>query len=155
MGLSHHFLQFPRQNIVFIFSDTYETNRRFDDHDNNTYISSTFEVRTNEGLKLDMDMAVHLKLTSAKTDDEKAKELITILKRYGEDQWSSRVAVIIRAAVLDVSSQHAAFDFFTMRAQIGQEIYDVMKAELADNGFSLTHSMILNLNFPAAFDAEI
>ena len=61
----------------------------------------------------------------------------------------------MRASVLEICSTYPAFDFFEKRLEIQTAIHDLMEKELGDNHFKLNHFMIMNVNFPAAFDNEI
>ena len=71
-----------------------------------------------------------MSLTIGDDDDAKAQQLITLIKKYGEMGYVDRIEMIIKNAVLDVSSDHSTFDFFTARAQIGEEINALLEQEL-------------------------
>ena len=57
--------------------------------------------------------------------------------------------------MLDVASDHTTFEFFTNRAQIGQEINDLLEVELQKVHTVLNHFMVLSFDFPEALSDEI
>ena len=90
MGLGHDFKKFPRHQMLVYFSNTYNQQKNFYDDEKYTFNSTTFQARTNEGLRIQMDIACHFQLISGKedaSDEEKGEQLIEILERYGEDGW--------------------------------------------------------------------
>ena len=113
-------------------------------------MDKSVSVRTNEGVKIIIDLSVDYQLGTQKGSVQLISQLLYIYNSVGSN-WSSLIIQICKGVIADVLSQYSVFDIYSKRVEIQNLFFDELNYELAAQNFLLNSALILNFAFPPEF----
>lgn len=103
LGAGYSFIQFPRMQMTYVWSPSYKKDRGFtDDAERVTVNSNSMTVRSQDGLKITLDISLHYKAGVSFGDQTKLlKEYADMYTRFGDPitSWNKIINKVSIAAV--------------------------------------------------------
>jgi hypothetical protein len=159
LGAGFSFIQFPRMQLAYVWSATYKKSRGFTDNDDLvTVTSSSINTRTQDGLRISLDVSIHYKAgTSFGNTTALLQEYHALYQRYGEPltSWKQIIKQVSIASINNACSRYQAVDFFRSRDSLINAIEIEVKENLALLGFTMMRLNIMNVNIPDKFDESV
>jgi uncharacterized membrane protein YqiK len=163
LGAGYKFVQFPRMQRGYVWSSTYKSSRKF--FDDITVNTNSMNIRTSDGLRISIDLAIHYKVGLSLTNNSALiQEFAEIYKNLGQtgyssgdssSSWDAVIDKVTKASVNSACANYTTSDFFQNRDGIVNAMQRVIKANLAKMGFTLITTNLMNVNIPNSLTAAL
>lgn len=123
LGAGYKFVQFPRMQRGYVWSSTYKASRKF--FDDITVNTNSMNVRTSDGLRITIDLAIHYKVgLSLANNTALLAEYAELYKKLGatgyssgdsSSSWDAVIDKVTKASVNSACANYTTSDFFQNR----------------------------------------
>lgn len=145
--------------MAYIWSPSYKKHRGFEDDDSRVTVNTnSMTVRSQDGLKITLEIALHYKAgVSLSNKTQLLSEFADMYTRFGDPvtSWKSLINKVTITAVNAACQRFQSFDFFRAREGIIEAMEQETKDNLLKLGFTLIRLNVLNVDVPTKFNAAV